>query len=312
MIKLNEFLNKGICKLLGQGIKPFSHCYRKIGTLCLFLLFIFITSASHVEAISSKTPQDVYFVLQRVKAEVVLLRERARLEEPWPEIEITTKHYPRHVFQKCYETMEKVNRLRWLKKMGTITIPFYPLREITPNEVYDVSVRLLGELRIITANVDSSLHITCVSGNEEITYNTNYKALSEISMAMDSMLGLSGYTMSGIHAMSERVVSNARFIRASQNLPRNEAVPDFDMTTLRHPNHVLREACVLLEKIREVEINLWMSPCDVPNVPRRSIEPNEVYETVLYLFGELQSIKYRLGIYTHRELIFGISGQEFA
>ncbi|RDH90948.1 MAG: hypothetical protein DIZ77_12110 [endosymbiont of Seepiophila jonesi] len=57
---------------------------------------------------------------------------------------------PRHVFQKALEILGKISRYRAnIAKTGGITVPRFPGRDITPNEVFSTVVRLRQELTLL-------------------------------------------------------------------------------------------------------------------------------------------------------------------
>jgi len=260
------------------------------------IFLILIAFSSNVSAAISKTPGDVYAVLQQARVEVEILRQQSKVKRSWPVIKTVTKPYPRHVLMKCDEVLVKLNRLRKIKRMGEVTIPVYPSRNITPDDVYDMSVRMLKELRIVTGSSKSQRRITSIGPESKIKYEMNYQLLSEISRALDPVLGIEGFTPADVHALTGRVVANALFLRTSQNLPEPVEEPDFDMRRKRHPNHALMEVYETLSQVSQLERNLWMEPCEVPKLKSRKIGPNEVYDAVLTVMAELQRIKYRLGL----------------
>ncbi len=276
-----------------------NYCYLKNRILFLFLCLILVSYTADIFAESQKIPRDVYGILLKAKAEIELLRRQSGIRTSWPKISSNSKHYPRHSLQKCFELLEKINRLRNIKQMGIITTPRYPSRKITPDEVYVVAIRLLEELRIVTGNANLENKSFAVDPKIVIEYETNYILLSEISRALDPVLGIEGFTSDDVYAQTKRVIENARFLRSSQNLAEIKKEPDLNMTILRHPNHVLKEVYNVLEKISQIERNLKIDPCEVPKLQYRRIESNEVYDAMHNVLTELQRIKLCLGFEFH-------------
>ncbi len=246
----------------------------------------------------SARPADVYARLLQAKQEVELLRRQARVRQAWPRVSKQPDRYPRHVLQKCYEVLEKINRLRSIEGMGPITIPQYPTRRITPDEVLTAAKRMLAELRLLTRGqeYDSPSSPPPVP-SRTVGYGDNYAMLQEISLALDPVMGVRGFSPDDVYAQSIRVLNNARFLRMSQNLSPDVHPPPRGRGG--RSNHALMASVSLLGKIARAEHNLWMKPCRVPQVPRRRIEPNEVYDSLQIVLAELQRIKYRLGLERH-------------
>lgn len=310
--ELIELQTKVYFKLLNITMKILYNYYNlKKNILICFLCLIFVTHTSDILADSQKVTQDVYGVLQEIKAEVKLLRKQYEIRTAWPKISTYSKHYPRHMLQKCFEIFEKIKLLRNIKQMGEITTPYYPSRKIIPDEVYDVAVRLLGELRIVIENVNLKNKSLDISPKVVSEYEANYILLSEISRALDPVLGLDGFTSNDVYTQTKRVIENVRFLRSSQNLPEIDEAPDLDMTFLRHPNHVLKEVYKLLEKISQIETALKVDPCEVPKLQFRQIEPNEVYDAMHNVLTELQRIKYHLGFEFHTSDLESETGKTY-
>ena len=97
------------------------------GMMTLFLL-LFSLSANAVLS-AEKTPSDVYRQVQ--------LLSKNHISSPWPTVAPEQGRAPRHVFQKTLEILDKINLYRInVAHSGAITVPRFPGRDITPNEVY--------------------------------------------------------------------------------------------------------------------------------------------------------------------------------
>ncbi len=247
---------------------------------------------------SSATPSDVNYILQVAKFETLFLRKSHHINSSWPVVSRNDERFPRHVLQKCFEVLQKINRIRKNRGLGEITIPVYPTREITPNEVYTAAERIVGELQILNNHYEEKHYSDYpVSRRSNIRVEENYALLHEISLALDPVLGIRGFTPRDVYAQSMRVLKNAQFIHDSQlSIQYIEKPP---LETGKHSNHAMKAAINLLGKISVAEKNLWMKPTPVPLLPNRKIEPNEVYDILQIVLAEQQRIKYRLGLERH-------------
>ena len=261
--------------------------------ICLLAAMFFVFTRAEAKQRQDKSPNEVFEKTLELKMQVMSLRDFLNVELPWPKVSlITTGITPQHVLQKSLELLDKINRLRRVMKLGPITVPSFPSREITPNEVYDMVSRLVDEL--------SSIHKTKSSDNKKTIKHKGkvpvdvYRELSEISSAIDPMLGIRGLKPTDVYAQSLKVLKQVRFLRISQNLP--EEVKPPVLTEGKHPNHSLATTYKLLKKISLSESNLWMQPVLVPKVPNRVIEPGEVYDALHIVLAELERVKFRLGV----------------
>ncbi len=256
----------------------------------VLLLFVF-SFVPFVQA-AEKTPADVFVQVQYLAQNVQSLRNHNNIHTPWPHVAVEPGRKPSHVFQKTLEILDKINRYRInIVKTGGITIPRFPGRDISPNEVYSVVFRLRQEMELLSPNITEE---KVIPGEENVTPSEVYAALSEISLALDETLGIRGITPSDVYRRSVMVLNLARFLRQSQNMPLNVAKPKKSKNKL--PNHALKSVNVLLHKVHRAELNLWMDAIKVPQVPRRVISPSDVYDAMGLVLAELQRIQYRLGL----------------
>ncbi len=246
-----------------------------------------------------KTPNDVYGYAILLKQEVAYLRKKSGIEESFPTPAVERNKRPRHVIQKALEILSKINLYRMNHGYGAITIPSYPPREITPQDVYDIVRRLDGEVRIFIDDKEflSKLVSRKYSGK---TPSDVYALLWSISMGFDALLGIRGYTPTDVYALSEKVVKISRFLRHSQNIYDDVLMPE--RVDGLHPNHALYESIEFLKRVAEGEKRLWIEPADIPDIPQKVITPTEVYDSLQYSIAELQRIKYRLGIERYFEI----------
>ncbi len=265
------------------------------------IIFIFfIVSASVWAKIPTKTPNDVYAYATLLKEEVAYLRKSAGIQEPFPDIEVQRNKRPRHVIQKALEILGKINRYRINHNFGPITIPPYPPREVTPQDVYDLVKRLDGEVRVF---IDDKEFLEKLKRREFTgkTPSDVYGLLWSISLGFDALLGVQGYTPTDVFALSQKVVEISRFLRHSQNDYTD--VPKPKRADGRHPNHALYASIDFLKKLSSSQQKLWIEPADIPQKPQRVITPTEVYDMLQYNIAELQRIKYRLGVERYFKIV---------
>ncbi len=244
---------------------------------------------------TQRTPDDVYAKTLLIRSQVEQIRSLYDIESPWPKVPVQINKKPSHVLQKCFEVMEKINRLRRIEDLGEITIPAYPARRITPLEVYELVQRLEQELWLI---LEYKHNIAPYSlSHEKIigkSPNDVYQKLWEISYALNPLLGMRGVSPNDAYALTEQILSEIRFLRNSQNIISTKDKPP--LATGHHPNHALQAVSELMTTIAKAQKNLWLAPV-VPNkVPRRVITISDVYDGLLGIRAELQRIKFRLGL----------------
>lgn len=267
--------------------------------LCLSFLAVTEGLANSREVnIPDKTPTDVYRLVLQLEQQVRQLRADNSVLSDWPQVNTDSVEHPRsprHVLQKSIEVLEKLNRLRQIRKQGAITIPPFPSRYITPNEVYDAVDRLVDEV-VVLAGTERKVTALLKARADGSRYTPTdvYGKLWEVSLALDPLLGIRGFSPSDVYAQAQYVVNIVKFLRLSQNLSDDVAMPERQPDL--HPNHALGASYQLLASINQAERNLWMQPEPVPDVPRRVIRPTEVFDALQIVIAELKRIKFRLGV----------------
>jgi len=241
----------------------------------------------------TKTPSDVYSYAMLLKVKIEYLRKQNNITKPFPYVPIQHNKYPRHVIQKALEILNKINIYRITKGYGEIFIPPYPIRDITPTDVYEMVKRLDAEVTPFIKDKKFLSSLKFVKYKNK-TPNDVYRLLWSISLALDDILGIKGYTPTNIYELSNKLIENVKFLRETQNVysdvKKPKKIPNL------HPNHALYASYDFLKKVRTAEKNLWIEPTEVPKKPHKVISPTEVYDSIQYDLAELQRIKYRLGV----------------
>ncbi len=272
--------------------------FRVLLVIVLLLSFSTLTIAS-----TTKSPSDVYRLIQLVAIDVQALRAKHKITTTWPKAGIERGREPRHVFQKALEILAKINQYRTnIAGMGGITIPQFLGRDITPDEVFSVVLRVHQELELLLdkeqAEHRQAEQVEQVEQVElavdRITSNHVYTALVEVSTALEETLGLRSISPSEVYLRSQQVAELAMFLRRSQGLSGSIKKPPSTLGKL--PNHALSAVLNLLHKIERAERNLWMTPLTVPEPTRRVIKPSDVYDAMGVAMAELQRIQFRLGL----------------
>ena len=256
----------------------------------LLILFLFVLPLFAVE----KTPSDVYSESLILKEMLIALRKENGITAPLPKVPKQTGKLPRHVLQKTLEILSKVNRYREIHEYGSITLPPVPPRDITPQDVYNNVERLKVEVSYLLKDrsiLKSKAFQFKAFKNK--TPSDAYRELWTVSLAFDKLIGR-GFTPTDVYILSEQIVEEIKFLRASQRETDNINKPKKRPNLL--PNHALYASVDLIKKIHQDEKKLWMEPVPIPKIQQRVISPTEVYDSLQTVSAEINRIERRLGI----------------
>ncbi|MCU7834440.1 MAG: hypothetical protein KZQ83_04220 [gamma proteobacterium symbiont of Taylorina sp.] len=275
--------------------------------LCFIVFFLLFGRGTYAAQIAEKTPADIYSQVKFLVKDVQYIRQKNNITTPWPKFSIEYERAPQHVFQKTLEILDKINSYRiHVLKTGGIVVPKFSGRDITPNEVYSIVKRLHQEFEVLILllpdHADKEIESDIYNGSDvedrsfklTITHTIVYAVLSEVSIVLDEALGIRGITSSDVYTRSEQVKEISRFLRSSQNLPLLVEKPE--RTDNKLSNHALQSVYRLLEQIHHAEMNLWMKPIEIPELPRKVIKSGDVYDAMGLVLAELQRIQFRLGL----------------
>jgi len=118
---------------------------RPLVHIVISILLLFISGTTNATPHLDKTPQDTYRLTVTLADAVRALRQQQGVKVAWPAVVVKGHKGARHEYQKALEVLSKINRYRIIHKLGPLATPYYPSREITPNEVYDLIQRLINE-----------------------------------------------------------------------------------------------------------------------------------------------------------------------
>ncbi|MBF0444987.1 MAG: hypothetical protein HQL68_05315 [Magnetococcales bacterium] len=268
--------------------------------IVLFVMFITLQQQAYAGRIPEKTPADVYHLTLILAKHVDKSRQNDGIKTPWPLVPPQSGKKPRHLMQKSLEVLAKINRLRVNAKLGEISIPPYPARHITNDDVFDTVARLVDEMKLLIELKGGDFLDDQLLNQQKakvLDANDVYQNLWAISLAIDPALGVRGFTPADVYAQSQHILQLVHFLRQTQNLPINIKKPK--ITNGKHSNHALKSAYKLLAKISQAEKNLWISATEVPKIEKKVITPTKVFDALQNVIAELQRIKFRLGVERH-------------
>jgi len=127
-----------------------------------------------------------------------------------------------------------------------------------------------------------------------------YEILWNTSNAVDSLLGIRGFTPTDVYLQSQIIVSNSVYLRQSQG--NFKKIKKKKVKDNLHPNHALNASRELLIKLAQIEKKLCLNPTEIPSKANSVTTSGHVYDSLQTVIAEMQRIKTRLGIERYFEI----------
>ncbi|MCP5007194.1 MAG: hypothetical protein GY941_25115 [Planctomycetes bacterium] len=196
-----------------------------------------------------KSPSNVYGIAKRVGLKLEQLRNIRNIITKPVNAPYTKEIKPKHVYQKALECLEKVNVLRVKAGLSETAVNKYPMRKITPSEVYYISIRLDDEIDLI-ARATSGKAITVnhdsIHTMREKTPADVYYVMRQNSYLIDTLIGKDGYNHVDVYLRTLEIIAEFEILKRelSSGTVVNEPEPvtgkmPTDIMTVAHDIHSL-------------------------------------------------------------------------
>jgi hypothetical protein len=244
------------------------------------------------------TPSDVYREVMRIKKEVhyLLAYNNIKYDEKKLQkaVHVTVNVKPRDVWQKSYEIMIKINILRSMYKLPSISpVNMAPVLNLNPDLVYEQTQRILTELHIFEYRNSIPMKKFNIGKYENKTPMDVFNGLSYVSAAMDK-LNRSSFTPSYVFAQNMRVYDDVSLIIKRLGIEDNTIPAKINQNAT--PNDTFDTGMRILEKIKQLQILAGISFVDFSPLDKGSATPSDVFSITQMIIAELQTLKAYLKI----------------
>jgi hypothetical protein len=249
----------------------------------LFSLFILLGSL-HAVSIKSRLFSQVQIMEEQLS---LILKNEGLQSVSW---QGNYQGFDRASFSyyKTIQLFHKLNKYRLKKSYGAIAIPDFPSQKISEEELYDLFKLFSRQLTIISGKASPFRY------HPPKSYNQLYRRLSGIQDKLNLLNGLDGGTPTNVYNDASEILASIKALRTIQLQTAELLMPKKKSEQL--PNDSLQAARELLQTIERSKKNLWMSKTSIPEIPKRSIRPDDVRSSLAKVKMELEQIKQHLGL----------------
>ncbi|ALG68612.1 hypothetical protein [Beggiatoa leptomitoformis] len=261
-----------------------------------FYLFLFILPAQAVEI----TPNEVYIEIYKISQDINLLKQHFNIEKNAIQPETKVALYPRHVWQKTYQIMLKINMFREKNGLPSLSIiSREPEEEMKPLVVYGQVIRIATEIDLLKRHFDIQTPPSLLPTFSNHTTMDNYDFLNHLSYEMDLLTG-APFNAQQVFAETIRVHDDISVILDALEVQDTTNPPLADPTaTLEQTFQAVQ---VLLRELQRLQTHFNLDKLKLNDYVYSSksinnnISETEVFSSLGIVLAELQPIKARLGL----------------
>ncbi|WP_353570863.1 hypothetical protein [Candidatus Albibeggiatoa sp. nov. BB20] len=240
------------------------------------------------------TPSDVYKQLYIINEEIKLLKQFFRVTTQVKPSKVNIELYSRHMWQKTYEVLIKINLFREKNGLPYIAVSSRePRKTPPPIIVYGQVLRILTELKIIKHALD----IPNIEFEEKKFKNIrvvdSFNFINNISAELDLLLKKS-LSPSFVFAQAMRISEDINAILDAQNIANNSIPPPKNKNTTPTESYAAAEQ--LMTEIVRIQRTTNVNSIDFKELKPNKITAGDVFSMTGIILAELQTIKAHLGL----------------
>ena len=242
-----------------------------------------------------KTPNHVYAVTEEILKKLNILKNLKGIAKKAKEPPYISGLKPIHAYQKATEAIEKAIKLKVQMGFLPSQIPSQPLRQITPNEVYERVIRLDGIITILLNKAGYKADEYIYKINKEIPTGKKpsdvYNNLWKISNTIDILLATE-YTPNETFALSNYIKTKIEVLLKKLQI-RPEVIKNVtikEKISNKTPRDVFFLTLKLHQDIRKLQNRLNMEQNNILIPIEDKITPNTVYNALRIINANLNEI----------------------
>jgi hypothetical protein len=267
--------------------------------LFLFLFYSFTVNAESIsihDKIQQITPNDVYEQLYLISKDIESLKEFFNIQEQAEASKINTNLYPRHMWQKSYELMYKINLLREKYGLPYISAPIREAqRDATAFVVYEQLFRARTELSLLKNILGVPEAEITPKKFTNIRVTDSFNFITTISNEMDLILGDS-FSPSDVFAQAMRISEDVNVILDELETNSRDTPPTRNLQSTPDDSYLAAET--MMAELVKIQRKLNIASIDYLKLKpqHRQVQPSDVFSMTGIILAELQTIKAHLGL----------------
>ncbi len=241
----------------------------------------------------AKTPNDVFGATQEIIKKLQILKSLRGISKKSKPAPFIYELKPIHAYQKAIEATEKSIKLKTQMGFYPSQVPSSPLRKITPNEVYELVLRLDGITTILLKKAGYSKtneYIYKIDKNKytDKTPSDVYNNLWRISNLLDLLLAKE-YTPNETFYMIKVIENKVSYLDKKMGIS-NLTIKNSPSMEVKTPKDVFNLSLEIFDLVKKVQKRLNMGTTNIIIPKEKNISPNTVYNALRIVNAGLNEI----------------------
>ncbi|MBL4775254.1 MAG: hypothetical protein JKY87_04285 [Mariprofundus sp.] len=246
---------------------------------------------------ASITPSHVYAQAERIYADVLSIKAHNKLTARIEHTDIKVQLRPRHVWQKTYEILVKLNLYHRNQYPGVAPGSIEPIKDLPPQLVYDQTQRILLEIRLIKNRLNITTPTPAAKHYRNKVPTDVYNLLSRASRELD-IINSTGLTPSNVFGQVFRINSDIDLILYTLGVADQSIPPSKQADSL--PKDAFKAGMALKQTINTLQRKLAIPVTDFSALENGHVTPSHVFALIGLITAELQEIKFALSLQHQR------------
>ncbi|MCV6608677.1 MAG: hypothetical protein OIF32_10720 [Campylobacterales bacterium] len=253
---------------------------KKLFILCIFSLSLW----------GKLSPSEVFTEVEKIEKEILIIKKALNINTKVSKPKrINTNLKPRHVWQKSYLLLMKVNVLRRKHQLPRIEEPgIEPVLDLNPDLVYEQTQRILTELRIFKTRKNIKKTITPTTKARNKNPIDVFNKMHQVSMEIDSLIGQQT-APSDVYSQVMRIYEDIGLILSNYGITDDTIPPAKNRDS--KPKNAFLATMSLLEVIAQIQKKMGIEKTNFDPFIKDNIQPKDVINIVNMAIAELQPIK---------------------
>ncbi len=269
------------------------------------MLIALLVLPSTILIAAEKTPSHAFQLTDHLLADIKLIRKFENVKSVAKIPEVQSNKTALHVYSKSLEVLTKIIYLQAKYQLTSLEITEIPLKEISPDDVYQVVDKLHKAVREVKQKLGITQTIEVPFYADKTSANV-YENLWQASYYLDALVGAISADL--VYRNVLYAIQDVEALAAKLELKIKHS--DIALQDKVIPKQANIEGFKNLYRLARLERKLKLKAVAVRTFPSTVITPSDVFDTTNNILAELVRIKIAAGVTNTRQALEPTQGKQ--